>query len=133
MKYLLALPLLLSACSRGPGLTPVEQDGLTELKAPLNAPLVYTVDSLPPSPGPLLNILSEYRRTPIRLHIVWRIPQPPSTADLARFPGKPVKQYWDPAGLTPSTNGQLRTPTGLVPLENLPLRLALARAAALPQ
>ncbi|MBZ2185325.1 MAG: hypothetical protein K7J46_11490 [Bryobacter sp.] len=133
MRRLALFVLLLSACSSGPGLTPVEQESLSSLAAPLSAPLLFTVDSLPPSTGPLLPILAEYRRTPLRLHIVWRTPQPPSTQQLALFPGKSIRQYWDPSRLTPSSQNQLRTPSGLVPLENLPLRLALARAAALPQ
>lgn len=120
------------ACSSGPGLTPMEQDGLETLDAPLEAPILFTQDEAGNAAVTLLAVFEEFKKTPLVLHIVWRTPQAPRTGDFAQFPGKRIKQYWDPKGLTPSTKGQVRVLGKLVEEELLSLRLAFARAAALP-
>ena len=40
------------------------------------------------SAGPLLEVFREFHRTRIVLHVVWQTNTPPSTAMLAKFPGK---------------------------------------------
>lgn len=132
LRRLFILLPLLSACSSGPGSTPMEQDGLITLDAPHEARLLFTMDSLGAPPPELMPVFEEYKKTRLFLHIVWRTPQPPTTALLAQFPGKKIKQFWDPKLLTPSTNGQLRASGQLIPMELLSLRLAFARVAALP-
>ncbi len=120
---------LLTSCSTSPGLTPMEQDGLVTLDQPLNARVLFTMDSLAAPPPLLLPIFDEYRKTPLVLHIVWRTATPPQTSHLKQFPGRKIKQFWDPKLLTPSTNNQVRVNSQLIPFDRLQLRMALARAA----
>ncbi len=128
---MIALCLLLEGCAGGPGLTPLEQAGLETVAKPLKEDLIYTVDSVakPPEVELLIAMLYEFERSPIFLQVVWRTPKPPQTRDLAWFPGKRVRQYWDPQGLTTSTMGKMRATATLVAIEPLPLRMAFARAA----
>ena len=131
MRRVIALSLLLGACAGGPGLTPLEQSGLETVAKPLKEGLIYTVDSVakPPEIDLLMAMLNEFERSPFFLQVVWRTAKPPQTQDLARFPGKRVRQYWDPKGLTPSTLGKMMAGGILVAMEPLPLRMAFARAA----
>ena len=128
---LLAFPiLLLTSCNSGPGSTPMEQDGLVTIDKPHTAKVLFTMDPAATPPPELVPIFDEYKKTPLFLHIVWRTPQPPATKDLAQFPGKKVKQFWDPAGKTPSTQGKLLINNKPVEMELFSLRMGLARAAA---
>ncbi len=110
----------------------MEQAGLETVAKPLDQGLVYTVDSVakPPEVALMLAMLREFDKTPIFLQVVWRTPSPPQTKELAWFPGKRVRQYWDPRGLTAPTVGKLRAGDKTVEIEPLPLRIAFARAAA---
>lgn len=110
----------------------MEQDGLDITQTAVNAPVLFTMDSFGSPPELLLPIFSEYGKTPLFLHVVWRTQQPPKTSDLRLFPGKKIKQYWDPNGKTPSLRGRLQVNGNLVEMDRLSLRMALARAAALP-
>lgn len=128
---MIALSLLWGGCSRGPGLTPLEQSGLETVAKPLKEGLIYTVDRVakPPEIDLLMAMLNEFERSPFFLQVVWRTPEPPQTPDLAWFPGKRIRQYWDPGGLTPSTLGKMTAGGKIVAIEPLPLRMAFARAA----
>jgi len=108
----------------------MEQQSLVVLDQPHTAKVLFTLDATTVPPPELLPIFEEYKRTPLFLHIVWRTPKPPSSSDLAQFPGKKIRQYWDPKGMTPSTEGKLRINNKLVEMELLSLRMGLARAAA---
>lgn len=133
MKRWVLWACLLCGCARTPGVTPFEQNSLEILEAPHQAPLLFTIDQQDQQAVTLLAVFEEFRRTPLTLDIVWRTPVAPATAQLARFPGKRIRQYWDPQGLTPSSKGHLLVNGHAVVEELLALRLALARAAALPQ
>lgn len=133
MRRLALLALVLFGCARTPGHTPFEQSSLEVLAAPHQAALLYTVDHGDQQAVTLLAVFEEFRRTPLFLDIVWRTSEAPTTAQLARFPGKRIRQFWDPQGLTPSSQGRLLVNGNPVEEELLALRLALARAAALPQ
>ncbi len=111
----------------------MEQDGLVIAEAPVDAPVLFTMDTLGTPPDLLLPIFGEYNKTPLFLHVVWRTSQAPRTSDLRNFGGRKVKQYWDPNGKTPSLGGRLRVNGQLVEMDRLGLRMALARAAAFPQ
>ncbi len=128
---MIALCILLGGCAGGPGLTPLEQAGLETVAKPLKEGLIYTVDSVakPPDVELLIAMLYEFERSPIFLQVVWRTPKPPQTRHLAWFPGKRVRQYWDPQGLTTSTMRKMRATGTLVAIEPLPLRMAFARTA----
>ena len=130
MKKLIVSFLLLTACSSGPGLTPIEQDGLVVIDSPHQAKVLFTMDSPGPPPELLLKIFDEYSQTPLFLHVVWRINTPPTSTHLAQFPGRKIKQFWDREGKTSSTNGKLLVQGKPVELERLALRMALAHAAA---
>lgn len=129
------LLVFLVGCTRGPGLTPMEQAGLEKINQPLKEGLIYTVDEMvqPEGAALVLAMLSEYEKTPIFLQVVWRGPAAPQTSELAWFRGKRIRQYWDPGGLTPSTSGKLRAAGQTVAIEPLPLRIAFARAAVAVQ
>jgi hypothetical protein len=134
VKFLLPFALLLlTSCTSGPGSTPMEQDSLVILDKPHTAKILFTLDNTKTPPPELLPIFEEYKKTPLFLHIVWRTPQPPTTKDLAEFGGKKIKQFWDPKGLTPSTQGKLLINNKSVDMELLSLRMGLARAAAWPE
>lgn len=133
MRRLVLWACVLCSCARTPGVTPFEQDSLETLTAPHRAALLYTVDREDQQAVTLLAVFEEFRRTPLMLDVVWRTPVPPTTAQLARFGGKRIRQYWDPKGLTPSSQGRLVVNGNPVEEELLALRLALARAAAQPQ
>lgn len=133
MKRLVLLACLACSCARGPGLTPFEQNSLEILTAPHRSALLYTVDQEDQQAATLLAVFDEFRRTPLMLDIVWRTAAAPTTEQLARFPGKRIRQYWDPRRLTPSSQGRLLVNGQSVEEELLTLRLALARAAAQPQ
>ncbi|WP_031499024.1 hypothetical protein [Bryobacter aggregatus] len=129
----LLLFFLVASCTPQPGLTPVEQDGLTILEKPIQEEsLIYTIESdiRPSDLDQLLHIVQEFQRTKLRVHIVWRVQHPPETKDLTWFPGPRFRQYWDPKQFTPTSNGKLRAAGVLVPLEPLALRIAFARATA---
>lgn len=130
---LLSIIFLLAGCSRGPGLTPMEQDGLVTLDAAHQARLLFTMDALGAPPAELVPISEEFRKTRLSVHIVWRTVEPPQASHLAQFPGKRFKQFWDPKQLTPSSGGKLLFNQQPVEMELLALRLAFARAAALPE
>lgn len=108
----------------------MEQQSLVTLDQPLEAKVIFTMDQLAAPPDLLLPIFDEYRKTPLILNIVWRTASPPQSSHLAQFPGKKIRQFWDPGGLTTSTNNQLRVNQQLIPMDRLGLRMALARAAA---
>jgi hypothetical protein len=110
----------------------MEQDGLVILDQPLSPEIVFTMDQLGAPPDLLVPIFDEYRKTPLVLHIIWRTTDPPQSSHLAQFPGKKIKQFWDPKRLSTSTESKLRIRGNLIPLERLPLRMGLARAAAFP-
>ena len=131
MRRAIALSLLLGGCARGPGLTPLEQAGLETVAKPLKEGLIYTIDIVakPPEVDLLMAMLNEFERSPFFLQVVWRTPKPPQTQNLAWFPGKRVRQYWDPQRLTPSTLGKMLAAGQSVAIEPLPLRMAFARAA----
>jgi hypothetical protein len=133
VKFVLPfLLLILYSCNSGPGSTPMEQDSLVTLDQPHTAKILFTLDGTKTPPTELLPIFEEYKKTPLFLHIVWRTTQPPTTKDLAEFAGKKIKQFWDPKGLTPSTNGKLLINKKPVEMELFALRMGLARAAAWP-
>lgn len=132
MKYWIWLPLLLASCGNNPGLTPIEQDGLQTVSQAVEAPILYTVEGDGQVPELLLPIFAEYKKTPLVLHVVWRVAKPPTTQQLAQFSGKKVKQYWDPESKTPSTGGKLKVNQRMIAMDRLGLRMALAQAAAFP-
>ena len=111
----------------------MDQDGLVIVEEAVNAPVLFTMDTIGTPPELLLPIFGEYKKTSLFLHVVWRTKQAPKTSDLSQFGGKKVKQYWDPNGKTPSLGGRLRVNGNLVEIDRLGLRMALARAAAFPQ
>lgn len=129
---LLLCVLALVACGGGPGLTPMEQDGLRIVDVPVDAPILFTMESRGTAPELLIPIFEEYARTPLILHVVWRTADAPRTEDLAQFSGKKIRQYWDAKAKTRSTNGQVSINHSLVAIERLSLRMGLARAAAFP-
>ncbi len=132
MKYWIWLPLLLAGCGSNPGLTPIEQDGLQTVHQSVEAPILYTVEGDGKAPELLMPIFTEYKKTPLVLHVVWRLVTPPTTQQLAQFGGKRVKQYWDPEMKIPSTGGKLKVNQRLIAMDRLGLRMALAQAAAFP-
>lgn len=110
----------------------MEQDALVTLDAPLQAPVLFTMDNEARPPELLLPIFDEYRKTPLYLHIVWRTKSPPATSQLALFKGRKIRQFWDPNGKTPSTGGRLRIQDKWIEMERLALRMGLAHAAIQP-
>jgi hypothetical protein len=126
------LGIVLLGCARTPGLTPMEQDSLVVLEAALDKEVVVTLDRELPELDMLAVLWREFVATPLELHVVWQTEQPPTTEMLAKVPGKKVRQYWDRGRKTVSTGGHVRVKGVLTPIEWLPLRVALARAAARP-
>ena len=124
--------LVLSSCASGPGLTPMEQDGLLIATAAVDAPILFTVENGAKAPELLVPIFQEYSKTPLVLHVVWRTAQAPRTEDLAQFGGRKIRQYWDAGAKTPSTEGKVRIQSNLIAIERLALRMGFARAAAFP-
>lgn len=108
----------------------MEQDGLVTIDQPHTAKVMFTMEDHAEPPPELIPIFDEYRKTPLVLHIVWRTPQAPTTEQLAQFPGKKVKQFWDPSGKTPSTKNKVSINQKPVEMDRLSLRMGLARAAA---
>lgn len=130
--FLLASLLVFTSCAGGPGLTPIEQDGLLVVDSAVDAPILFTMESRGKAPDLLVSIFQEYSKTPLVLHVVWRTAEAPRTGDLAQFSGKKIRQYWDAQLKTPSTGGQVRIQQNLVAIERLALRMGFARAAAYP-
>ncbi len=128
-EAIVAALLLLSACQPS-NWTPLEQPPLETLAASYGGEVFLTLSTPPANARTLVAVAEEFRRQPIRIDVIWQTQNPPATAFLAEFPGKNIRQFHDPRRFTSSTGGKLNVRGVLVPLELLPLRIALARAAA---
>lgn len=129
----LALLTLLSGCESGPGRTPVDQEPLAVVDRAVTVEPRLLVAGDVSGRGTLLDVLSEFKRTPLRLHVVWVRPEPPGSRELAKYPSRQVKQYWDSKGLSGKADGLVEYRGRKVPLKSGPLRVIFARATAEPQ
>lgn len=121
------LALSFVGCNK-PGQTPLEQAPLETLKAALQAPVYLTVQEYPPSVAPLVRVASEFERHRLQVAVVWQMRQAPTAEMLASFPGKGFRQYYDPQSLTPGTGLRVSVHGQMIPIQELPLRIAFARA-----
>lgn len=130
-RWILLVPAL-TACSSGPGSTPMEQAPLVIVEQAVHAPVLISFETPPPGLDELVLVIREFSRTPIEPAVVWQSSTAPSSGDLAKVPGKRIRQYWDPQRKTASTGGRLFVNGKIVPLQRVALRVAFAQYSALP-
>jgi hypothetical protein len=124
---------LLCACENGPGRTPVDQEPLAVVDQAVAVEPRLLVAGDVSGRGTLIDVLAEFKRTPLRLHVVWVRPEPPGSRELAKYPSRQVKQYWDSKALSGKADGLVEYRGRKVPLKSGPLRVIFARATAEPQ
>jgi hypothetical protein len=119
-----------AACNRV-GETPLEQAPIETLERPLAGELskIYlTVNEYPVYNEALLRVAGEFARQRLTVAVVWQMRQAPTTKMLASFPGKVFRQFYDPDGKMRGTGGRLSVNGELVNLEEVALRVRIARA-----
>lgn len=119
--------LLCGACNRT-GQTPLEQAPLETLTAKLDAPIYLTVQEYPVEVAPLVRVAREFERHRLQVAVVWQMRQAPTTEMMEAFAGKSFRQYYDPKNLMVGTGLRVNVYGQLTPLQELPLRIAFARA-----
>jgi hypothetical protein len=119
--------LFCSGCERL-GQTPLEQAPLETLTAKLEAPIYLTVQEHPVNVAALVRVAGEFERHRLQVAVVWQMRQAPTTEMMASFAGKSFRQYYDPKGLMPGTGLQVSVHGQMVAIQELPLRIAFARA-----
>lgn len=127
------LVLLWAGCTKGPGRTPIDQAVLEVVSAPVGAEPRLLVDGGDVAGREkLLEVLDEFKRTPVRVHVVWVREIAPDDRELRNYRGRAIQQYWDPKGLSGKARGVLEYKGRTAPLEMVPLRLLLAQASVEP-
>ncbi len=98
------------------------------LTAKLEAPIYLTVQEYPVDVAALVRVAREFERHRLQVAVVWQMRQAPTTEMMAGFAGKSFRQYYDPKGLMPGTGLRVSVNKQMVAIQELPLRIAFARA-----
>lgn len=106
----------------------MEQAPLETLTAKLDAPIYLTVQEYPVNVAALVRVAGEFERHRLQVAVVWQMRQAPTTEMMAAFAGKSFQQYYDPKNFMAGTGLRVSVYGQLAPIQELPLRIAFARA-----